>query len=65
MPVIDFVILADWAVFWIYWLAASVGVRAGRTRWGRFADIRMAIVLVVLLLMRLKVFQGHAVTTDP
>ena len=26
MHVIDFVILAGWAIFWIYWLAASVGV---------------------------------------
>ena len=32
MHVINFVILAGWAVFWIYWLAASVGVKAGRTR---------------------------------
>jgi protein-S-isoprenylcysteine O-methyltransferase Ste14 len=65
MHVIDFVILVGWAVFWICWLAASVGVKAGRTRWGRFAGIRVAIVLVVLLLTRLKVFRGHAVTTDP
>lgn len=65
MYVIDFVIFAGWAAFWIYWLAASVGVKTGRTRWGRFAGFRVAIILVVLFLARFKVFHGHRVTTDP
>jgi hypothetical protein len=48
MHVVALIILAAWVAFWIYWLAASVGVKAGRTRWGRFAGIRVAIVLIVL-----------------
>jgi protein-S-isoprenylcysteine O-methyltransferase Ste14 len=65
MQAVGIVIGAGWAVFWLYWLAASVGVKAGRTRWTRFAGIRVAIVLVALLLLRLRVFKRYAVTHDP
>jgi len=66
MHVVDIVIFVGWVVFWIYWIAASVGVKAGRTRWARFAGARLAIVLIVLLLLRLRVLKGHhAVTDDP
>jgi len=66
MQAVDIVIGAGWAVFWIYWIAASVGVKAGRTRWTRFAGIRVVIILAALLALRLGVFKGHrAVTVDP
>jgi len=66
MYAIDGVIGVGWLVFWIYWLAASVGVKAGRTRWARFAGIRVAIIIIVLLLLRLRVFKGpHGVTSNP
>jgi len=65
MEVVALVIFAAWIAFWIYWLAASTGVKAGRTRWGRFAGIRVAVILVVLLLIRLRVFKGHTVTSNP
>jgi protein-S-isoprenylcysteine O-methyltransferase Ste14 len=65
MHVIDFVIFIGWAVFWLYWLAAAVGVKTGRTRWGRFVGIRVVIVLIVILLGQGKVLRGHGVTTDP
>jgi protein-S-isoprenylcysteine O-methyltransferase Ste14 len=65
MRAVDIVIGLGWAVFWIYWIAASVGVKAGRTRWARFAGVRVAIILVVLLLLRLRVLNGKAVTGDP
>jgi protein-S-isoprenylcysteine O-methyltransferase Ste14 len=65
MRAIDIVIGAGWVVFWIYWLAASAGVKAGRTRWTRFAGFRVAIILIVLLLLRLGVFKAQAVTRDP
>jgi protein-S-isoprenylcysteine O-methyltransferase Ste14 len=65
MQVVDLVILIGWAGFWLYWLAASVGVKTGRTRWGQFAGIRVGIFLLVLLLVRLRVLKGsHAVTHD-
>ena len=65
MRAIDIVIGAGWVVFWIYWLAASAGVKAGRTRWTRFAGFRVASILIVLLLLRLGVFKAQAVTRDP
>jgi len=66
VDVIDIVILLSWVAFWVYWLAASVGVKAGRTRWGQFAGVRVALILVALLLLRLRIFKGHhPVTHDP
>ena len=65
MRAVDIVIGVGWVVFWIYWLAASAGAKPGRTRWTRLAGIRVAILLIVLLLLRLRVFKGHAVTDDP
>jgi len=66
MYVIDIVISVCWLAFWIYWIAASAGVKAGRTRWGRFAGIRVAIIVIALLLLRLNVFKGsHPVTHNP
>jgi protein-S-isoprenylcysteine O-methyltransferase Ste14 len=60
MYVVGVVIFVVWIAFWLYWLAASVGVKAGRSRWTRFAGVRVAVVLLVLLLLRLGVFRGHA-----
>ncbi len=66
MHVIDIVILVLWVAFWIYWLAASVGVKAGQTRWGRFAGIRVVAVILILLLLRTGVFKNRTmVTTNP
>ena len=66
MHVIDIVIFAGWVAFWIYWLAASIGVKAGQSRWARFAAFRIGVILVILLLLRVRGHKGHAtVTTDP
>jgi protein-S-isoprenylcysteine O-methyltransferase Ste14 len=65
MHVVDVVILAGWVAFWIYWLAASIGVKAGQTRWTRFAGIRVGIILVVLLLLRVRAVKEHTVTNNP
>jgi protein-S-isoprenylcysteine O-methyltransferase Ste14 len=66
MPVIDVVILVGWIAFWFYWLVASMSAKSGQIRWTRFAGIRVAIILVVLLLLRLRVLKGHgAITHDP
>ena len=65
MYVVDAVIFAGWVAFWIYWLVASIGVKAGQTRWTRFAGIRAGIILVVLLLLRVRAVKGHTVTSNP
>jgi protein-S-isoprenylcysteine O-methyltransferase Ste14 len=46
-------------------LAVSTGVKAGETRWTRFAADRVGIILVVLLLVRVKALKGHVATNDP
>jgi protein-S-isoprenylcysteine O-methyltransferase Ste14 len=65
MHVVDFVIVACWIAFWIYWLAASTGAKAGQSRWTRFAGVRIGILLLVLLLVRLRAFKGHTTTNNP
>jgi protein-S-isoprenylcysteine O-methyltransferase Ste14 len=62
---VDIAIGIGWAVFWIYWIAVSLGVKAGRSRWTRFAGFRVAAILIILLLLRLRVLKGHTVTHDP
>ncbi len=65
MRVVDIVILVGWVAFWIYWLAASVGAKTGRTPWARSAGIRIGIILIVLLLVRVRALKGHTATNDP
>jgi protein-S-isoprenylcysteine O-methyltransferase Ste14 len=66
MHVVDVIILVGWVAFWIFWLAASVGVKAGQARWARFAGIRVGIILVILLLVRARVLNRHVtIANDP
>jgi protein-S-isoprenylcysteine O-methyltransferase Ste14 len=65
MRIVDIVVAIGWVAFWIYWLGASANVKAGSNRWTRFAGFRVAIILIVLLLLRLRVLNGHAVTKNP
>jgi protein-S-isoprenylcysteine O-methyltransferase Ste14 len=63
--VVDLVIFAGWIAFWAYWLVAAANVKTGRTRWGRFAAIRVVSILIILLLLRLRVLHGDKVTHSP
>jgi protein-S-isoprenylcysteine O-methyltransferase Ste14 len=65
MNVIDTVIAVGWLAFWIYWLVASIGVKAGRARWTQFAGLRIGIILVLLLLLRSRVLKDHTTTSSP
>jgi protein-S-isoprenylcysteine O-methyltransferase Ste14 len=65
MHIVDIVIFLGWAAFWIYWLAMSTGAKGGSTHWGRFAGVRVAVILLVLLLLRIKAFKAHSVTDSP
>lgn len=66
MHAVAVIIFVAWIAFWVYWLAAAAtGTKAGRTRWGRFAGVRVAIVLIVLLLVRTRVVRGQTLTNDP
>ncbi len=65
MHVVDLVILVGWIAFWIYWLAASVGVKAGQTRSTRFVSVRVAVILIILLLIRTRALKGSSPTNNP
>ncbi len=66
MRVVDLVIFVGWVAFWVYWLVAATGAKAGQTRWARFAGFRVGLILVILLLLRVRAFRGHvAATNDP
>jgi protein-S-isoprenylcysteine O-methyltransferase Ste14 len=59
MKAIDIIIGAGWIVFWAYWLVMAATAKAGRSRWTQFALVRVGLILVILLLVRLRVFKGH------
>jgi protein-S-isoprenylcysteine O-methyltransferase Ste14 len=63
MKAIDIVIEAGWIVFWAYWLVMAVTAKAEQSRWTQFAGVRVGIILVILLLIRLRVFKGHGPAT--
>jgi protein-S-isoprenylcysteine O-methyltransferase Ste14 len=65
MHIIDVVIFTSWVIFWIYWLAASIGVKVGQTQWTRFAGVRIGIILVILLLLHVRAFKGHSTISSP
>ena len=65
MDAVDIVIGIGWVGFWLYWIAVSLGVKAGRSRWTRFAGVRVAAILIILFLLRLRVLKEHTVTHDP
>jgi protein-S-isoprenylcysteine O-methyltransferase Ste14 len=61
MKAIDLIIGVGWVVFWAYWLVMAFTAKAGRSRWSRFAGIRVGFILVFLLLLRLRVVKGYQV----
>jgi protein-S-isoprenylcysteine O-methyltransferase Ste14 len=65
MRVVDVVILVCWLAFWVYWFIAATGAKPGRTNWTRFAGVRVALILIVLVLVRTRVFKGRVATDNP
>jgi protein-S-isoprenylcysteine O-methyltransferase Ste14 len=49
---IALIILIGWAVFWFGWLVAATDTKVGRTRWGRYAAVRLLLIVLVLVLIR-------------
>lgn len=65
MKGIDIAVGVTWAAFWLYWLAASAGVKTGRNRWGQFAVFRLILFVVLIFVLRLPGLRGHVATHDP
>jgi protein-S-isoprenylcysteine O-methyltransferase Ste14 len=62
---IEVVFAVGWAAFWLYWLAAAFSVKRGRVPWSRHLRIRAVIAVIVILLVRFRVFRGQGLNTDP
>ncbi|MGD0557071.1 MAG: isoprenylcysteine carboxylmethyltransferase family protein [Streptosporangiaceae bacterium] len=66
MHIVAILIGVIWIVFWLFWLGAALTAKSGRSRWGQFAGVRAAFVILIVLLLRLGVIKKHAgVTTNP
>jgi protein-S-isoprenylcysteine O-methyltransferase Ste14 len=65
MRAVELVFAAGWAAFWVYWLVAAFSTKRGRVPWSRELRIRVVVLVVIVLLVRLGAFRGHAVNTDP
>jgi protein-S-isoprenylcysteine O-methyltransferase Ste14 len=63
MHVVDFVIFIGWALFWVFWLAAAIGVKSSGTHW--FAGLRIVALIVVVLVVRLAILPGHSAVSSP
>jgi protein-S-isoprenylcysteine O-methyltransferase Ste14 len=62
MRVTDIVIGVGWAAFWVYWLVASANAKPGRTQWTRFALVRVAVIVLVVVLLRVRALHGRMIT---
>jgi protein-S-isoprenylcysteine O-methyltransferase Ste14 len=60
---IDLVIGVGWVAFWAYWLVMAFTAKAEQSRWTRLAGVRVALILVVVLLIRLRVVRGYGAAT--
>jgi protein-S-isoprenylcysteine O-methyltransferase Ste14 len=65
MRPVELVFAVGWAAFWLYWLVGAFSMKRGRVPWSRELRIRAVIVVVAILLIRLGVFRGHGLNTDP
>ena len=63
MKAIDAIIGVGWIVFWAYWLVMAFTAKAEQTRWSRYAGVRVGLILVILVLIRLRVFRGPGAAT--
>lgn len=65
MGAVEPILLVGWVVFWIGWIAAALWTKPGNLQWGRSMGVRVAIIVVVVILIRLRAFRGHEVIHDP
>ena len=65
MRAVELVFIVGWGVFWLYWLVAAFSMKRGRVQWSRELRIRAVLVVLVIVLVRLGVFRGHGVDSDP
>ena len=64
MSVVEIVFAVGWGIFWVAWLLAAFSARRGRVAWSRELRIRAVIVVIVVILVRLRVFRDHGINED-
>src|SRR5438034_9013681 len=62
---VELVFAVGWAAFWVYWLVAAFFMKRGRVSWSHEGRVRIVIVVLAIVLVRLGIFRGHGVATDP
>ena len=65
MRAVELVFAGGWAAFWLYWLLQAFSTKRGRVPWSRELRIRAVVAVLAVLLIRLGVFRGHGLDTDP
>ena len=65
MRAVELSFAVGWTAFWLYWLVAAFSTKRGRVPWSRELRIRAVIAVVVVILIRLGIFRGHGLNTDP
>src|SRR5215467_5292586 len=65
MRAVELIFAVGWAAFWLYWLVAAFSMKRGHVPWSRELRIRAVITVVVIVLIRVGVFRGHGLNTDP
>lgn len=63
--IVDLTIVICWILFWAYWLIAARSSKAGQSPSGRFAGLRVSILIVVVYLARALGFRSHPAQNDP
>lgn len=64
MRAVELVFAVGWGAFWLYWLVSAFSMKRGRVAWSRELRIRVVLAVLIVLLIRLGAFRGHAVHTD-
>ncbi len=65
MRAVELVFAAGWAAFWLYWIVAAISMKRGRIAWSHEVRIRLLIAVVAVVFVRLGLFRGYGVDSDP
>jgi protein-S-isoprenylcysteine O-methyltransferase Ste14 len=65
MGAVEIIFAAGWAALSLYLLAAAFTTKRGHVPWARQLHIRAVLVLVVIVLVRARVFRARSLDTDP
>ena len=65
MHAVELVFAVVWGAFWLYWLIAAFSMKRGQVPWSRELGFRVVLVVLLVLLVRARVFRDDALHTDP